>query len=143
MSDQQPNPKSRPIYYDILKSIDDFFQNTYANLEHHPLFSQPIPVHTFWKDGLWIAEAKLPGIDKNQIQLDIQREAIRIQVKMDEQSYMNDDNTGKSHYHQKLQVQQRLIPVPFLFNEKDVRATYKNGLLGITIPNKRKQIPID
>ncbi|MFC0471829.1 Hsp20/alpha crystallin family protein [Halalkalibacter kiskunsagensis] len=144
MSDHQPWSKKIPQgYQDILKSIDSFFQQTYEQIQENPLFLPPIPVHVFEEQDALIIEAELPGIDKNQINLDILRQSIRIQVTQDERSEYKDDNQGIHERHNRTQVRQRVIPVPFIIQEHGVKATYKNGLLRISIPNNRKQIPID
>ncbi|WP_332694646.1 Hsp20/alpha crystallin family protein [Halalkalibacter lacteus] len=144
MSDQQPWSKKIPQgYQDILKSIDSFFQHTYEQIQDNPLFLAPIPINVFQEHQSLIIEAELPGTDKKQIKLDILRQSICIQVTQDERSEYKDDKQGIHERHNRTQVRQRVIPVPFLIQEQDVKATYKNGLLRISIPNNRKQIPID
>jgi HSP20 family molecular chaperone IbpA len=144
MSDHQPWSKKIPQgYQDILKSIDSFFQHTYEQIQDNPLFHAPIPIHTFEENRAFIIEAELPGIDKKQIKLDIFQQSIRIQVSQDERSEYKDDKQGIHEHHKRTQIRQRVIPVPFLIQEQDVKATYKNGLLRISIPHNHKQIPID
>ncbi|ARK30816.1 Hsp20/alpha crystallin family protein [Halalkalibacter krulwichiae] len=144
MSDQQPWSKKLPQgYQDILKTIDSFFQQTYENIQDNPLFQTPIPVHVFEDKDNYIIEAELPGVEKRQISLDIYRQAIRIQVTEDERTEIIDEKTGMLERRGRTQIRQRVIPVPFNIQEQDVKALYKNGLLRITIPNKRKRIPIE
>ncbi|MCM3760717.1 Hsp20/alpha crystallin family protein [Alkalihalobacillus oceani] len=142
MSEQRESKKSHG-YHDILKSIDDFFTNTYQQLHDHPLFLAPIPVRISEDQEHWIAEAELPGIDKRQIQLDIYRQSIRIQINNEEHTEYADDTKGVTKRHSQTQIRQRTIPVPFYIDEKSVKASYKNGLLRIVIPTKRKPISID
>ncbi|MFC0560448.1 Hsp20/alpha crystallin family protein [Halalkalibacter alkalisediminis] len=144
MSDQQPWLNKLPKgYQDILKSIDNFFQQTYDNIQDNSLFLPPIPVHVFEDEKTFVIEAELPGVDKKQIALDIYRQAIRIQVSQDEQSEIIDETTGITERRGHTQVRQRVIPVPFVIREQDVKASYKNGLLRILVPSNRKQIPIE
>ncbi|WP_227936085.1 Hsp20/alpha crystallin family protein [Alkalihalobacillus deserti] len=144
MSDQQPWSKKLPKgYHGILKSIDNFFQQTYDNIQDNPLFLAPIPVNIFEDEKTFVIEAELPGVEKRQIALDIYRQAIRIQITQDERSEIIDETKGITESRGHTQVRQRVIPVPFIIEEQNVRASYKNGLLRILIPNKRKQIPID
>ena len=144
MSDKESWSKKLPQrYHDALKSIDDFFTQTYEQIQTNPLFLPPIPIQIREEKDLWIAEAALPGIDKKQINLDIYRQSIRIQVKHTEQTEIIDQEKKVTEWHGQTQVRQRVIPVPFLINEQSVNATYKNGLLRIVIPNKRKNISIE
>ncbi|MCL7747405.1 Hsp20/alpha crystallin family protein [Halalkalibacter alkaliphilus] len=144
MSDQQPWSKKLPQnYQDILKTIDGFFQNTMQHINDNPLFLPPIPTTVFESNDSLIIEAELPGVSKSQINLDIYRQAVRIQVTQDERSEYIDDKSGITERVNQTQTRQRVIPVPFFINEQEVKATYKNGLLQIIIPNKRKQIPIE
>ncbi len=144
MTEQNPWSKKLPQgYQDALKSIDDFFQHTYDQLQHHPMFLPPIPIRITEENDLWVAEAELPGIDKKQINLDIYRQSIRIQVTQGETTEIIDEQKKTTKRQEQMQVRQRIIQVPFLVQEQFVKATYKNGLLRITIPNNRKQISIE
>ncbi|MBP3952926.1 Hsp20/alpha crystallin family protein [Bacillus suaedae] len=146
MSDDQQQPWSKKLpkgYQDILKSIDEFFQNTYTHLNEHPMFLAPIPVRVKEEKDIWKAEIELPGVKKSQIKLDIYRQTIRIQVIEDEQTIYTDEKNNITERHGHSQVRQRVINVPFLINEKEVKAVYSNGLLVITIPNRRKKIAIE
>ncbi|GAE35752.1 Hsp20/alpha crystallin family protein [Halalkalibacter akibai] len=143
-SDQQPWSKKLPQgYQDILKSIDGFFQQTFQNIQENPLFLMPIPVNVYeTKTGI-IIEAELPGVEKRQIGLDIFQQSIRIQVTEEERTEIIDDHSGTLERRGSKQVRQRVIQVPFIIREKDVKASYKNGLLRISIPSNRKQITIE
>ncbi|MDT8860589.1 Hsp20/alpha crystallin family protein [Alkalihalobacillus sp. MEB130] len=145
MSNQhQPWSKKLPEnYQNILKTIDGFFQNTMQQLNDNPLFLAPIPTNVFETNDSFIIEAELPGVSKKQIGLDIYRQTVRIQVTQDERSEYIDDESGITERVGHTQIRQRVIPVPFVIHEQEVKATYKNGLLRIIIPNKRKQISIE
>lgn len=143
-SEKQPKPKKIPSgYRDILRSIDDFFQQTYQHLQDHPLFDPPIPVRVIEQSDLFIIEAELPGVDKKQIQLDIYRQSVRIRVNHSEHVQVNNEKNEMIEKHDSMQIRERIIPIPFSIKEQDVKATYRNGLLKIKIPNKRQHIQID
>ncbi|GAE24447.1 heat shock protein class I [Halalkalibacter wakoensis JCM 9140] len=142
--EQQPWSNKLPQpYQNVLKSIDSFFQNTMQNIHDNPLFLAPIPTNVYETNDSFIIEAELPGVSKKQIGLDVYRHAVRIQVTQDERTEYIDDESGITERVGHRQVRQRVIPVPFFIEEHEVKATYKNGLLQIIIPNKRKQIPIE
>ncbi len=123
-------------YRDLLRTIDQFFQQT------HSLIS-PIPIRVIEKKDVWILEAELPGVEKEQIQLDIYRQSVRIQVSHKEQIEYKNEQKKIMQEQKHTQIRERIVPLPFLVEEKQVSATYKNGLLRLTIPNKRKKITIE
>ncbi|WP_165763866.1 Hsp20/alpha crystallin family protein [Halalkalibacter urbisdiaboli] len=143
-SEKQPKPKKLPTgYRDILKSIDDFFQQTYQHLQEIPLFDHPIPIRVYEQSDYLLIEAELPGVDKQQIHLDIYRQSVRIQVNHSEQVQINNEKNDIVEKRESTQVRERIIPIPFSIEKKDVKAAYRNGLLKIKIPNKRQNIQID
>lgn len=123
-------------YRDLLKSIDHFFHQTSS-------FVHPIPIRISEEKDVWVIEAELPGIEKEQLRLDIYQQAIRIQVNQSEQLEYKDDKEGLIEQQKQSYTRQRIVPLPFLVNEKHVRATYKNGLLQIIIPIHQKPITIE
>ncbi|WP_100404205.1 Hsp20/alpha crystallin family protein [Bacillus solitudinis] len=144
MSEKHSKPRKLPNgYQDILRSIDDFFQQTYQQLQEYPLFNSPIPTRVIENKDVFIIEADLPGIDKNQIQLDIYRQSVRIRVHHHEEVQVNDEKLDVVQKQASSQVRERIIPIPFAVSENDVTATYRNGLLRIKLPNNRRNIEID
>ncbi|WP_157796501.1 Hsp20/alpha crystallin family protein [Bacillus sp. FJAT-45037] len=130
-------------YQDILRSIDDFFQQTHERLVDHPMFAPPIPITVRNQNNQLNIYAELPGIDKRQISLKVFNQAIIITVRQEEIVEMRHDQSPIEHKKQTLQTRERLVPVGFHFEESDVRATYKNGLLTISIPIKHQPIIIE
>ena len=120
----------------FLQTIDEFFTN-------------PFPAHSFQverseTDTEYIVIAKLPGIKKEQIQLDIYERYITISVHHEEN--FTEENTKKQMVkrQQSTQTVSRTIPFPYPINEKKIKASYENGLLQIrSVKPKRKRIILD
>ncbi|NEU29200.1 Hsp20/alpha crystallin family protein [bacterium LRH843] len=125
-----------PGYRDLLKSIDHFFHQKFE-------FLAPIPIRIFDEKDVWIAEAMLPGINKKQISLDIYKQFIRIRVTQEEDSELSNNHDDTVKRIGQTQIRERIITLPFLVNEQDVRASYNNGLLRIVVPYKHRQISIE
>jgi HSP20 family protein len=66
---------------------------------------------------------EIPGVEKNDIDLNITRDILEIKV-----------DTHQRKYHKKLELPCDVIP-------KTTKATYKNGILDIVIKRKEKKRP--
>ncbi|MBP3040030.1 Hsp20/alpha crystallin family protein [Bacillaceae bacterium Marseille-Q3522] len=119
----------------FLQSIDDFFKKPF------PFSSFSVNVREVENEFLITAE--LPGVKKEQIHIDIFDYSIAITVDHQETILEENENREvmkKSHTMQRLS---RTISLPFVINEKTVKAAYENGLLTIKVPKqKRKSIEI-
>ncbi len=120
----------------FLQTIDDFFTT--------PFPASSFQVEQSETDTEYIVTAKLPGIKKEQIQLDIYDRYITISVHHEEE--VSEENTNKHMVKKQhsLQRASKTIPFPYPINEKKIKASYENGLLQIRAAKpKRKRILLD
>ncbi|WP_026690114.1 Hsp20/alpha crystallin family protein [Alteribacter aurantiacus] len=134
-----PKPIHEKPIGDILSSIDGFFQDTIKQIS----VPRTINVYEYETKREYIIEAELPGIRKNQISIDIYHNYIRIAVNENEVTEVRDEKRKVVSQSRKFQRAERTITLPFYVNENEVKATLKDGLLVIRIPNRRKRIQID
>lgn len=126
----------RPIK-GLLQTMDEFFKNPFP-------FSSPFPLNMEETDTHYVITAELPGVNREQIQLDILGTYITISVHYAESYTEEDDNKKIIKKRQSMQRSTRTIPLPQPINESKVKASYQNGLLVIQAPKlKGKQIFID
>ncbi len=121
----------------FLQSIDEFFKS-------------PFPFHaTFHVDVRETTEehiitAELPGVKREQIQLDILDNYVTISVQSNEMFTEEDEHQKIMRRRQTMQKSSRTIPLPQPIIENKVKASYQNGLLKIRIPKQKgKHIKID
>lgn len=120
----------------FLNTIDDFFRQ--------PMFPQatfPISVKDLGNKHLVTAE--LPGIKKEQIGINIIENRLSISVK--QLDIVTEENDKNNTYlrRESMQHSSRTITFPHPLDEERVKASYRNGLLEITIPKvKGKTIDI-
>ncbi|QOY34279.1 Hsp20/alpha crystallin family protein [Anaerobacillus isosaccharinicus] len=137
--DNLPTPFNDLPIADFLKSIDGFFQDAFRNFN----FASGFPVHQYETNNQYIIEAQLPGIKKEQINLDIYSNHIKISVEnseiIEEKNEINNSFKSSKSFHKA----QRVIMVPFTISVRDVKASFRDGLLKITIPNKKRTIEIE
>jgi HSP20 family protein len=125
----------RPIK-GLLESIDDFFKNPSNQL------SFPLSLTEAEKE--YIITAELPGIKREQIQIDYIGTQLTISINNHAQIIESDDINHQVHRRHSIQKSSRTINLPVPINEKLVKATYVDGLLTIRIPRKgRKNIEIE
>ncbi|WP_096199649.1 Hsp20/alpha crystallin family protein [Bacillus sp. FJAT-45350] len=141
-NNQLPN-KLTNSYSELLRSIDDFFSQTFKNFHNNGLFTPSFPVRAYEANHEYIIEAELPGVNKEQIKLDIYQNHVRIAVLNNEIIEEHNEKENYRSYQQTSHSREQIVPVPFPVTEKDVKASYHNGLLQVRFPNKRKTIEIE
>jgi HSP20 family protein len=84
----------------------------------------------------FIILVELPDISKENIEIEVLDLGLRISVEHSEQMMKEND---VYHYHQYSQFSRRMeqiVPLPGRVDEKDIKATFKDGLLSIRIPKR-------
>lgn len=116
---------------DFMYQMDRFFNHSFKQINSH-LQLRSIWVDTEETDTNVIVKAELPGYSREDIQLEIISNRLRIAV--DEQTIIEDSkNQTKQEYHQQ---RERIVSLPFIIPEKETKASFHNGLLTVTIPKK-------
>jgi HSP20 family protein len=94
-------------------------------------------VETLERDGKLIVRADLPGLTKDDINVDITDDAIKIrgerrqEKEENEEGYYSSERSYGSFY--------REIPLPSGVNRDEANATFRNGVLEITMPAPARQ----
>jgi HSP20 family protein len=112
----------------ILQTIDDFFKQP---------FPQPsFPVDVYETDKEYVVTAELPGVKKDQINLDVISNSLSISVNKTEVSSEVNELARTHRQRASLQRYSRTIPFSHPINERKIRASYNDGLLQIKIAKK-------
>jgi len=91
------------------------------------LFNEMIPIDLYETDDGYVVEAELPGMDKNNITLSVEGGVLCIDAeKLDETA---DAKVKERKYGRFV----RTIRMPDDFDEESVGASYKNGVLKVTL----------
>lgn len=102
-------------------------------------------VEVFDKDGKLFVRAELPGLNKEDIKVEVTDKALLIrgerkhETRKEEKNYYRSEVSYGSFY--------RAIPLPKNVNTDEVEAGFKDGILEITVPlptaaQNRREIPI-
>lgn len=122
----------RSPFKGFLSEVDSFF------LKNNIFQSFPVYLHETSNEV--IIEAELPGIEKENIKIDIQESFIKIMITNEHTS----KNIGNSHFHKN--NKERIIKMPELILKNNTKAFYKNGILEIHAkkqPYEQKIIEIE
>lgn len=117
----------------FLQSIDEFFKTPF------PL-SAAFPVETVETKEEYIITAELPGIKREQIHLNISGHYVTISIDNNEMITEEDEKNQLYHKRQLRQHSSRTISLPYQINEKKVKASYRDGLLQIRIPQEKGKV---
>lgn len=117
----------RSPFKGFLNEVDSFFN------KHHTF-----PVNLYETDNEVIIEAELPGLEKEQINIDIQESFIKISIQnMEESKQLT--NT-QFHRKERSNVQnERIIKMPEPIKKNNTKAYFKNGVLEI----RAKKLPYE
>ncbi|CAG9613693.1 hypothetical protein BACCIP111899_02912 [Bacillus rhizoplanae] len=145
MSDEQKS--SRPPFRNYLKQIDDFFEQTplrdvIADMNHffqkgNRLLTFPVDLFEVGED--LVIKAELPGVQKQQIQIEIQGEYLKISVKED---ILGEEIKESHNYYRReraMSEASRMIKLPYTINKKQAKASYQDGILEIRAPKLPQQ----
>ena len=127
----------RSFFPDLL----DWMESPFAMLR--PFSAQPIRVEDYIEDGHYVVRAELPGIDPDkQVQVSVAKGVLTIRAERQE------EHEGRFHSEFRYGAFSRHIPLPASADEDDITATYRKGVLEVSIalkakePGPARQIPV-
>jgi HSP20 family protein len=155
MSSMPPNDKNnlkskkQEPFGELMKSMNDFFNEKPIRgfiQSMDDFFKTPFPpvsafhVETIESGNEYTISAELPGVKKEQIHLNIIGNYITISVENKVVEMEEDDKN--QHFRRKFSQQQlsRTISLPQPINEKKIKASYRDGLLQIRIPQEKGKV---
>jgi HSP20 family protein len=80
--------------------------------------------------------AELPDIEREHIEVEVLDLGLRISIEHFEQVLSENDDY---HYYEQSQLfrhLEQIVPIPGHLDEKDIKATFRDGLLSIRIPKR-------
>lgn len=120
----------------LIESIDELFSTS--------SFGGSFPVELNENEKEYIVKAKLPGVKKEQIEIDVLKQHVTINV-CHRETYLKENKNNQAIQKQETFKQlTRTIPLMKPIHQHNVSALYENGLLIVTIPKLRgKKVEID
>lgn len=113
---------------DFYNMVDDFFNGSKKNLGSFKVDVQE-------DENKYLVEADLPGVDKNEVDIEINEGNLNISVKREEN--INEEKSNYIHKERRYSSMSRNIYLEDAKSE-DIKASLENGVLKITVPKEPK-----
>ena len=131
-------------YQPFRNMLDSFFKDN----EFMPSFQDSnfkMPVDIYEKDGVVTIDFELPGLDKKDINIELEGNNLTVSGKVQKDNEVKEEN----FYRRERSYGEfsRSFTLPDGIKEKDLKASYKNGVLKVSFPktkeiDKKKKIEV-
>lgn len=125
-------------YYPGFKSfdlLDDFFNDSYATKASTNFLKTDITE----KDGYYILNMEVPGIRKEDIQLELKDGSLKISATRNTTNQQKDDQGRIVRQERFTGSCSRTFYVGDNIKQEDIKATFENGELKISVPTQAKK----
>lgn len=95
------------------------------------------PVEMFEREGHFVVRADLPGMTKDDIRVEVTDDALLLEG--ERRSEHEERQEGTFHSERRYGMFRRQIPLPEGVNAEQVAATFKDGVLEVTMPASHQQ----
>lgn len=114
----------------------DPFQDSFFSTREMKLMKTDIKE----KDAEYVVEMDLPGYDKENIELEIENGYLKVTAKISKDS-SNDENKEDKYIHRERFYGEcsRSFYIGNNITEEDIKASFKNGILTVSIPKEEKK----
>lgn len=95
------------------------------------------------EEDKFVVKADIPGVPKEDIQVDVDDDILKISVKVDSAEEEDGKGTSEGSFiraERSSNFAPRSIRVPDTANTDDVKAAHSNGVIIITIPKKEEVV---
>lgn len=138
-----PSPFNGKPFTDLFSVFDQWFEDPLG------IFDRQIKVDMYETENHVVIEADVPGVKKEQIQLEWLADGLKISV--ENRSHVEETNKKEKYYRKERSFsrKERFIPLGLVSSPRNIKAKYEDGIVMITIPkynikrNNRHIIDID
>lgn len=116
-------------FFGLDRFFDDFFRDPF--FARVSSLASPIRADVRETDKEYIVEAELPGVKKDDIVIDLHDDVLTLGVDVKEEK--NEDKNGYIYRERSSGSYRRSFHMDNIKNE-DVKASYKDGILTVTLP---------
>nr|WP_072514312.1 Hsp20/alpha crystallin family protein [Ndongobacter massiliensis] len=128
---------NRPLqrYNTVNDFIDDFFNTSLTN----GFLDTTFKVDVENQEKSYVVTADLPGIDKKEVQIDVEDGTLTIAVEKSEESSDSDEKKNYLHRERRFSSCSRTIRLADI-DESNISASLENGVLRVEIPKAEEVI---
>jgi HSP20 family protein len=109
--------------------------------------TEPMRVEEFQEGDTLVVKAEMPGLDPDKdVTIDVADHTLRIRAERRQETKTEDKEGFRSEFH--YGMFSRTVPLPAGATDRDVKASYKDGILEVRVPIDRseaetRKIPIE
>lgn len=137
--------KREPSYFfeNIHEDLNRFLKDTFGDMEY--MDKTNLPIFKAFRPAVEIKEKKdkykikveLPNVDKNDIDVEMTKDAISIKAESKFEECNEEENLKTSEFRYGKFT--RVIPLEHEINPENAKSEFKNGVLHIELPKIEKQ----
>lgn len=116
--------------------VDRIFNNYYSSSDEQSLMQMPIELTE--RDNNLIFKAMIPGLKKENINIEVSENEVAISGEYQSQYEENKDLIYRSEFFEG--KFERRINLPQTIDHQKTKADYKDGILTITMPKSEKEL---
>lgn len=120
-------------FEDFYNMLDDFFSDTWS--PRRSLERDTFKINVQQNDSEYLVEAELPGVNKEEIDVDLNDGRLTVSVKREEK--INEEKKNYIHRESRYASMSRSIYLADA-DSKGIKAKLDNGMLSITVPRQQK-----
>jgi HSP20 family protein len=125
-------------FEDFYNMLDDFFSD--SMMPRRSLARDTFKVNVQQNDADYLIEAELPGVNKDEINVDLNDGRLTISVKREEK--INEEKKNYIHRESRYASMSRSIYLADA-DTKGIKAKLDNGVLNITVPRQEKAAKLE
>ena len=133
---------ARERFYPMMRIMSpESIIDTFARSFNEPFFTDTFPefgakTDLYRKDGKIFAEAELPGINPDDVELHVYPD--RLTLSAEKKSETNEGGDGKSYFRSERRYGkiERVISFPVEADPESAKASFKNGVLTVEVAEK-------
>ena len=122
-------------FEDFHNMLDDFFSDNWS--PRRSLERDTFKINVQQKDAEYLIEAELPGVNKEEIDIDLNDGRLNISVKREEK--INEEKKNYIHRESRYCSMSRSVYLADA-DSKGIKAKLDNGVLNITVPRQEKSV---
>lgn len=136
---------------DFFQIVDQFFRseplkqfmNEFDTMLNKPFPLQHISVNTYETDKNYVIDLKIPPVKKEQIKLELIDHYLTISITNRKEIKEYNENSSTFRNFSSHDSLSRTILLPYEVQKNEIKTTYKEGSLRVTVPKKTQQILIE
>ncbi len=128
--------RTMPSAFDFSDVFGEFFNRAFSGTALTRLFQNAVNVYE--DDKKVVLEIALPGVDKKDVDIQLNEDLLEIKVVRKEEREEKDENYIRREFD--FTSFERSFHIPDSIDAKKIEAKFENGVLYVTLPKKQEVI---